>query len=203
MVKRLVKFFLFRRKWRKANKHNRTSVKRVFDMSKVSVGNGTYGSLLIYDYSALNEKLRTGNYVSISADVKFILGGNHLTGRVSNYPFDTFYFDGIDRSTSKGPIEVGDDVWIGMNTIVLSGVTIGQGAVIGAGTIVCRDVPPYAVVTGCPAKVQKYRFDENIIKELLKIDYSKIDADFVMSHQVYFTQEGSIDLAKRLFEELR
>ncbi len=174
MLYRFLKLFLFRIKWRLLNKHNRTSVRRIFDIRKVSVGCGTYGSLNIYTYSDSTEKLNIGNYCSISADVKFITGGNHCYSRISQYPFDTFFLGHKDCSTSKGPIIIGDDVWIGMNAIVLSGVTIGQGAVVAAGSVVTHDVPAYAIVGGNPAKIIKYRFSTEIVKKLECIDYSKI-----------------------------
>ena len=74
---------------------------------------------------------------------------------------------------TNGDIVVGDDVWVGQRAIIMSGVNIGQGAVIGAGAIVTKNVPPYAIVGGIPAKVIRYRFSEELIQELLKIDYSK------------------------------
>lgn len=77
---------------------------------------------------------------------------------------------------------VDDDVWIGSRATILSGVHIGQGAIVAAGSVVTRDVPPYAVVGGVPTRIIKYRFTEDIIKELLKIDYSKINASFVEIH---------------------
>ena len=71
---------------------------------------------------------------------------------------------------AKGDIVVGDDVWIGENAIVCSGVTIGQGAIVAAGAIVTKDIEPYAIVGGNPAKVIKYRFNENIRKKLIQIN---------------------------------
>lgn len=77
------------------------------------------------------------------------------------------------ETQAKGNIIVNDDVWIGDSALILSGVEIGQGAVIAAGAVVTEDVPPYAVVGGVPAKVIKYRFRDDVIKELVKIDYAK------------------------------
>ena len=86
------------------------------------------------------------------------------------------------EGTSKGNITVDDDVWIGFRSTILSGVHIGQGAVIAAGSVVTKDVPPYAIVGGVPAKVIKYRFPSNIINELLKIDYKKMTEDMIKEH---------------------
>lgn len=79
-----------------------------------------------------------------------------------------------------------DDVWIGAQATIMSGVTIGQGAVIGAKALVTKDVPPYAIVGGVPAKVIKYRFEKEIIDELLKIDFSKLDYKVIKEHITLF-----------------
>lgn len=79
-----------------------------------------------------------------------------------------------------------DDVWIGAQATIMSGVTIGQGAVIGAKALVTKDVPPYAIVGGVPAKVIKYRFEKEIIDELLKIDFSKFDYKVIKEHITLF-----------------
>ena len=202
MIGRLIKMLFFRLKWRKNNRHNRTSVKKLFDASKVSVGKGTYGSLMVYNYSSDQERLEIGNYVSISADVKFILGGNHIMDRVSTYPFDTFCYGLGDVSTTKGPIIIGDDVWVGMNAIVLSGVHVGRGAVIAAGSVVTKDVPPYAIVAGAPAKVIRYRFDEQTVQRLCRLDYCKLDDDFVCKNQALLLHPLSEDILCELEEKL-
>jgi len=77
---------------------------------------------------------------------------------------------------------VNDDVWIGHGSTILSGVRIGQGAVVAAGSVVTKDVPLYAIVGGVPAKVIKYRFEPEMIEQLLKVDYSKLDEEMVRSH---------------------
>ena len=202
IVINLIKLLIFKIKWRRMNRHNRTTARKLFDSQKVSVGNGTYGPLIIYTYSDSKEFLQIGNYVSISADVKFILGGNHRMSRISNYPFDTFYGNGRDNSYSKGPIIIGDDVWIGMNVIILSGVHIGKGAVIAAGSVVNKDIPPYAVAAGNPAMVKKYRFDEDLITELEKVDYSKINNGFIEKHITLLANETNHETILSLCNEL-
>ena len=79
------------------------------------------------------------------------------------------------EALSKGKIIVEDDVWIGMNAIILSGVKIGKGAVIGAGSVVSKDIPPYAIAVGNPCKVVKYRFSENIINKIKELKFDNID----------------------------
>lgn len=87
------------------------------------------------------------------------------------------------ETQAKGNIIVNDDVWIGDSALILSGVEIGQGAVIAAGAVVTEDVPPYAIVGGVPARVIKYRFTDDVIKELVKIDYAKVDRKFIELHE--------------------
>lgn len=82
-------------------------------------------------------------------------------------------------ATSKGSIIVDDDVWIGYRATIMSGVHIGQGAVVAAGAVVTKDVPPYAIVGGVPARVIKYRFSPEVIEHLLKLDYSKLSDDMI------------------------
>lgn len=168
-----IRVYLKNKKWRKLNKHNKTKMANVFDMSKVEVKNYSYGPLFVETFGLESEKLSIGNFCSIAYGVKFLLGGEHDYKKVSTYPFHVHVFhDGVD-AISKGHIVIKDDVWIGYNSLILSGVEIGQGAVIAAGSVVTKDIPPYAIAAGVPARVIKYRFDKEIIAELLKIDYSK------------------------------
>jgi len=174
MIKDTITLFFDRRKWRKLNGHNFTNKKNFFDNRFVSVGKNTYGE--IYVNASNNEsKLVIGNYCSIANGVKFIVGGEHNLQTLSTYPFKVMINNETQEAGSKGDIIVGDDVWLGENAIILSGVKIGQGAVVGAGAVVTKDVPPYAIVCGVPAKVIKFRFNEEIIQELLKIDFSALD----------------------------
>jgi acetyltransferase-like isoleucine patch superfamily enzyme len=111
-----------------------------------------------------------GGYCSISAGVQSLLGGEYQINGISTFPFKVKCF-GYDREAgSKGDIIVGDDVWIGTNAIICSGVKIGQGAIVAAGAVVTKDVPSYAVVGGNPANLIKYRFEEPLRKRLSKID---------------------------------
>lgn len=162
--------------WRQLNPHNESILQRahgLFDFSKLSVGRRTYGGITLWTFGAPGEKLSIGHFCSIADDVKFLLGGNHAYDGVSTFPFQTKYFAKLE-AISKGPITIGDDVWIGFNSTILSGVTIGQGAVIAAGSVVTRDVPSYAVVGGNPAKVLKYRFEPALIEKLRRLDYSRV-----------------------------
>ena len=164
----------FRRQWRRRNPHNRTEAGTVFDPSKVSVGNFTYGRLNVVDSHYANERLDIGHFCSIAGDVRFFLAGNHFVDRPTTFPVHGLLTgqrggDGY----SKGPIVVGSDVWIGYGALILSGVKIGQGAVVGAGSVVAKDVPPYAIVAGNRAEIVKFRFPEDWVAELLKLDFSR------------------------------
>jgi acetyltransferase-like isoleucine patch superfamily enzyme len=160
--------------WRQRNAHNQTVIRNLFDFEKVSVGQATYGPLNIQEWGHPDEQLNIGHYVSISEGVTFILGGNHPYQGITTFPVKVKYLGHAKEAQTKGAINVGDDVWLGHNAMVMSGVTISQGAVVAAGSVVAKDVPPYAIVAGNPARIIKYRFTESLIQELLKIDYSCI-----------------------------
>lgn len=117
-----------------------------------------------------------GKFCSIADEVWIFLGGNHRLDWISTYPFPAFpEFEKVvhikDHAVSKGNVIIGNDVWIGSHVIILSGVSIGDGSAIGAYSIVTKDVPPYAIVAGNPAHLIRYRFSEDIIKELLQIKW--------------------------------
>lgn len=180
-IMRKIKLLRFRKKWRGINTNNRTIAANVYDIACCSVGKCTYGALRIVNWN--NEyKLKIGNYCSIAQNVTFILDADHYVNHLSSYPFKTLIVNGELEGVSKGDIIVDDDVWIGYGVTVLSGVHIGQGAVIAAGAVVSRDVPPYAIVGGVPAKVIKYRFSEDVIKYMLTLDYSKLDENMIKKH---------------------
>ena len=145
----------------------------------VEVGKASYGDLNIISF-ANNAKLIIGTFVSIAQEVSFILDAEHYTNHLSTYPFKVKYL-GIEKQEafSKGNIVVEDDVWIGYRSTIMSGVHIGKGAIIAAGSLVTKDVPAYAIVGGVPAKVIKYRFDNSICNILKKIDLSKLNKVFV------------------------
>lgn len=177
-----IKVAIFRKRWRKRNSHNDTIARNMFDVNCVSVGNGTYGQIFVYNDVAAAH-LHIGNYCSIASEVTFLLGHDHRLDCLSTFPFkaQVLHSQGTE-AISKGNILVKDDVWIGYGATILSGVIIGQGAVVAAGAVVSKDVPPYAIVGGVPAKVIGYRFGENIRRELEKIDYTKLTYSKVEKH---------------------
>lgn len=154
-----------------------------FDFEHVLIGKGTYGELNVIDFGG-NAKLIINNYVSIAQHVSFILNAEHYTDHISTYPFKVKILRTQNtESFSKGNIIVDDDVWIGYGATIMSGVHIGQGAVVAAGAIVTKDIPPYAIVGGVPAKIINYRFEDAIIKELLKVDFKMIDEHLISTYQ--------------------
>ena len=164
------------------NQHNDTAPGNDFDLGCVTVGRYTYGVLNVYNYN-FGEKLKIGDFCSIASNVMFVLNADHNTETISTFPFKAkCLFSGQQEALSKGDIVIDDDVWIGYGATILSGVHIGQGAVIAAGAIVTKDVPPYAIVGGMPARIIKYRFDQDTIDELLKVDYSKLTREVVEAH---------------------
>lgn len=151
--------------------------------SQIHVGAYTYGAIEAYMFHD-DVELRIGSFCSIAPGVKFVPAGDHYTDHISSYPFiSKIIRPGENEAVSKGSILVDDDVWIGCNAVILSGVHIGQGAVVAAGAVVSKDVPPYAIVGGIPAKVLRYRFSDEIIQELLKIDYSKLTDSMIIQHE--------------------
>ena len=176
-----IKVYFLNRKWRAMNPHNETSVGTNVPLSLLSVGRYTYGKLNVRSYHSSNEGLKIGSYCSIARDVNFILGGGHDYHNIMTFPLKNKLSQGkYLEATSKGPITIDDDVWIGYGAMILSGVHIGQGAVIGAGSVVAKDIPPYAIYAG--GKIVRYRFPEEIINELLKIDFSKLTLEDVRNH---------------------
>lgn len=138
------------------------------------LGAGTYGLPIVLDWKE-GTTLEIGSYCSISRNVQIFLGGIHRTNWVSTFPFPKFYPEHenliSEFGITKGNVIIGSDVWLCRNCTIMSGVTIGHGAVIATGAIVTKDVPPYAVVAGNPAKVIKFRFDQTTIDKLLKTEW--------------------------------
>lgn len=185
-IRSLFRLYFEKKKWRAENQHNHTVMGQMFDRKLVHVGRDTYGKLNVINHSDFY-KLNIGNFCSIAPEVLFVVCGEHATDKISTYPFSVRYGGKKYEAISKGNITVRDDVWIGVRSTILSGVTIGQGAVVAAGSVVTKDVPSYAIVAGVPAKVLRYRFDESeqgelLRQELLKIDYKKLDSLSIKNH---------------------
>ena len=177
-----IESFCNKKSYRRKNKHNGTIIKKGNSANLICVGKYSYGILDVH-VSNKNFKLRIGNYCSIAEGVMFLLSGEHSIDTITSFPFKVKVLKMCElEGRSRGDIVVDDDVWIGYGATIMSGVHIGQGAVVAAGAVVTKDVPPYAIVGGVPAKVIKYRFEPEMIEELLKIDYGKLSKEDIEKH---------------------
>jgi acetyltransferase-like isoleucine patch superfamily enzyme len=184
------------RNWR--NPHNRTAL-HLAELSRrygFSIGAHSYGRPKVR-FPGSGCKLTIGSYCSIADRVEILLGGNHRTDWVTTYPFAAFpeVWRGEARDdfhSGRGGVTIGSDVWIGSGAMILSGVTIGHGAVLAARAVITRDVPPYAIVGGNPAKLIRYRFDEAKITRLLECAWWELPEAAIVS-LVPLLQNENID----------
>lgn len=169
--------------------HPRTAfLKPLVTRSTISVGDYTYYDdplgperfeehCVLYHYDFIGDRLEIGRYCAIAANTRFIMNGaNHAMDGFSTFPFAIFggaWRDNYDLAklggANRGDTLVGNDVWFGMEAMVMPGVKIGDGAVIGAGAVVGSDVPSYAIAVGNPARIVRMRFDDATITRLLRI----------------------------------
>ena len=166
-------------------------LKNVVENSNIEIGDYTiYNDFIhdprefqqnnvLYHYPINKDRLIIGKFCSIACGAKFLFNSaNHKMASLSTYTFPLFFEEwGLKKENvaqawdQKGDIMIGNDVWIGYEAVILSGVTIGDGAVIGCRAVVTKNVPPYTIVGGVPAKPIRKRFDEETIKELQKIKW--------------------------------
>lgn len=176
------KFLICKIKWRIRNSNNQTIPMNFFPFNDVFVGKGTYGELNVYKYNNIS-KVIIGNYCSIGQNSSFIIDADHPLNNISTYPYKVMLIHTRQyEAISKGDITVDDDVWIGFGSTIMSGVHIGQGAVVAAGAVVTKDVPPYAIVGGVPAKIIKYRFSLKVVDYMLTLDYGKLEESMIREH---------------------
>lgn len=198
-----IKWRKYKKSWRTKNNRNSTEPICYFDINSVCVGNYTYGELYVLNYGN-KEKLKIGACCSIASGVVFVLNADHAIDRVSTFPYKAkVLLSDANEAVSKGDIVIDDDVWIGQNAIILSGVHIGQGAVIAAGAVVNKDVPPYAIVGGVPARIIKYRFEGMIRDYLLTLDFNALSDNMIYEHidALYNSiNKMSIEEIKQMYE---
>ena len=145
----------------------------------IEIGRGSYGApKLHWSKGDFTPKLRIGAFCSIADDVSIFVGahGRHTVDYVSTYPMGMVYGRADKRLPSKMTagdlgVTIGNDVWIGRGAMIMAGVTIGDGAVVAARAVVNKDVAPYAIVGGVPAKLIRYRFDEATVQRLLRLQW--------------------------------
>ena len=149
----------------------------------LGIGHGSYGAVSVLKFGN-DGALSIGAYCSFAEGVQILLGGEHRTDWVTTYPFsrmDHRLRGSKNDPRTKGDVRIGNDVWVGREAMLLSGITIGDGAVIGARSVVSKDVPPYGVVSGNPAMLRRMRFPPEQVERLLALGWwhwpkSRIDA---------------------------
>lgn len=202
-IKSFFKLCITKQCWRSRNGHNSTWAANSFNVDLVDVGRNTYGGIKLYS-SANNSKLRIGSFCSIGPEVTFIMNNEHRLKSLSTFPFRVKALGETNpEALGKGGITIADDVWIGFGATILDGVYIAQGAVVGARAVVTKDVPPYAIVGGCPAQVLRYRFSPEIVERLTEFNFSRLSRDFIESHIDDLESDLSINLIDMLDEKLR
>jgi acetyltransferase-like isoleucine patch superfamily enzyme len=175
---------IFSKAWKMKNRNNFavpgtiSSVDKIESLNRLEIGEKTYGTINFFNAHTSGDVLKIGSYCSIASGVFFLLGAEHNISAISTYPFKVMLYGARKEGISKGDIIVEDDVWIGMDSKILSGVHIGKGAIIGANSVVTKDIEPYSIVGGNPAKHIRYRFSENLREILLKTDIVKLFNSF-------------------------
>jgi len=155
---------------------------------------------VLYQYPINGDKLIIGKFCSIACGAKFMFtSGNHSLKSLSNYTFPIFFDEwDLDKKQitqawdNKGDIIIGNDVWIGYEAVIMPGVKIGDGAIIGTRAVVTKDVEPYTIVGGVPAKPIRKRFDDSTIEKLQKIKWWNWDKEKIKNN-ISAIQNGKID----------
>ncbi len=141
-----------------------------------------------YLFDFTGDKLIIGKFCMIASDVTFIMNGaNHLSESISTYPFAIFGHDWSKAMEgksypSKGNTEIGNDVWIGYDATIMPGVKIGDGSIIATKSVVTKDVAPYSIIGGNPAKLIRKRFSDEVIEKLLKISWWHWPIEKITNH---------------------
>ena len=159
---------------------------------------------VLYLFEFMGDKLIIGKFCQIATGVRFIMNGsNHAMNGFSTYPFKVFG-DAWSKASleviSKGNTIIGNDVWIGNGVTIMSGVQIGDGVIIGTNSVVTKDVEPYTIVAGNPAREIRKRFDDESIQLLLALKWWDWDVSKITDHLDIITS-GDINELKRIYEE--
>lgn len=157
-----------------------------------------------YHFEFTGDKLIIGKFCQIASGVEFIMnGGNHFIEGISTFPFSVFGH-GWERAMdgkhfpNKGNTEIGNDVWIGYRSLIMPGISIGDGSIIATASVVTKDIPPYAIVGGNPAKIIRKRFSDTEIEALLKIRWWDWDAEKITRNVTVLTSNDVPQLERCL-----
>ncbi|QGZ38117.1 virginiamycin A acetyltransferase [Pseudoduganella flava] len=189
-------------------------LRNVIDDAQIEIGEYTYYDdpdghenfrrNVLYLFPFIGDKLRIGRFCALARGVKFIMNGaNHQMSGISTYPFSIFATGWESAQPTpgelpyKGDTVIGNDVWIGYDVLVMPGVTIGDGAIVAARSVVTADVPPYAIVGGNPARVLKKRFDDETIARLLAIRWWDRPAEWVTAN-LEVIRGGDVEALERV-----
>ena len=148
---------------------------------------------MLYHYPIHQERLVIGKFCSIACGTKFLFNcANHTLKSLSTYTFPLFYEDWeLDKANvasawdNKGDIVIGNDVWIGYEAVIMAGVHIGDGAIVGTRAVVTKDVPPYTIVGGIPAKEIRKRFSSDIIEQMQTLKWWNWSVDKIREFLPY------------------
>lgn len=205
-ILRFIEWVNLKVKWTLKFSNTKTYPANYFSIDLVKIGDYSYGPIHIFSYNALGEGLEIGKYCSIAKEVKFILGGNHKTDCFMTFPVkNKFGKNQENESLTKGKIILEDDVWIGIGSTILSGVRLGQGCVVAAGSVVTKSFPPYAIIGGNPARIIKMRFNENVINTLDTdhINIGEIESKAIAKNIDLFSNTLDEKLIKDLINNLK
>ena len=175
---------------------------RIYPLAKVS--NSQIGDFSYVSYGCIINNCQIGNYCSIARDVKVGLG-KHPSNFLSTSPIFYSLKNPLKKIFAQSQIFtefektiIGSDVWIGVNAVILDGLIIGDGAIIGANAVVTKNVPPFAIAVGCPAKIIKYRFSEDNIQKLLSLKWWNKDISKLQEFIDLFQSEANDSVIDRL-----
>ena len=196
-------------------------VKHVVQAPNISIGDYTYyddrdnptgfeQNNILFNYPEFGDRLIIGKFCQIASGAKFIMGpANHRISSVTTYPFSVFGGRWSEQTPPhlsqlpfKGDIVVGNDVWIGRESVIMPGVKIGDGSIIGAYAVVTRDVPPYCVVGGNPARFIKKRFHDELIQILLELKWWDFPEEKLVEFLPLLCDPDLETLQQRLKQEL-
>lgn len=196
-------------------------IKNIIKAPNIIIGDYTYYDAneptefeknnVLFNYPEFGDRLIIGKFCSIASGTKFIMGSaNHRISSVTTYPFHVFGGmwsertpDHLSQLPFKGDIIIGNDVWIGRESIIMPGVKVGGGSIIAAYSVVTRDVPPYSVVGGNPAQCIKKRFDDELIELLLRLKWWDFDNDKLVEFLPLLCEENLNNVKQILKKEMK